>query len=75
MSEMDFNVDTHWTATLVKEDGKWLLASFQFGPNIFDNPLLNKALSALYWGIGIAGAIGLALGFLFGRFVRGRGAA
>jgi uncharacterized protein (TIGR02246 family) len=72
---MDFEVDTNWTATMVKEDGKWLLASFQFGPNIFDNPLLNKAVSALYWGVGIAGVIGLLLGFLLGRFVRGRGAA
>jgi hypothetical protein len=62
--EISFKVDTNWTATMVKEHGKWLLASFQFGPNIFDNPVLNKAVTALYWGIGIAGVIGLVLGFL-----------
>lgn len=61
---INFNVDTTWTATMVKEDGKWLLASFQFGPNIFDNPVLNKAASALYWGVGVAGVVGLVLGFL-----------
>lgn len=65
---LSFEVDTNWTATMVKEDGKWLLASFQFGPNIFDNPVLNTAVRALYWSAGIAGVLGLVLGFLLGKF-------
>jgi NhaP-type Na+/H+ or K+/H+ antiporter len=65
---MHFTVNTNWTATMVKEEGKWLLASFQFGPNIFDNPVLNSAMRALYWGAGGAAVIGLLLGFLLGKF-------
>jgi ketosteroid isomerase-like protein len=61
-----FEVNTIWTSTLVKKDDRWLLASFQFAPSIFDNPVANRALRALYWGVGIAGAAGLALGFLLG---------
>jgi len=68
MDGLNFEVHTNWTATMVKEDGKWLLASFQFGPNIFDNPLLNNAVRAMYWGAGGAGVIGLLLGFLLGKF-------
>ena len=64
---MSFEVDTHWTSTLVEEDGRWLIASFQFGPSIFDNPLLDSAVRSLYWGIGIAGLVGLAVGLLLGR--------
>ena len=71
---MSFEVDTIWTSTLVKKDGKWLLASFQFAPSIFDNPVANKALRMLYWGVGIAGVGGLLLGFLLGWVTR-RGAA
>lgn len=64
---MSFTVHANWTATMVNEDGRWLLASFQFAPSIFDNPVLDQAVSALYWGIGIAGVAGLVLGFLIGR--------
>ena len=67
---MNIVVDTNWTATMVNEGGKWLLASFQFAPNIFDNPVLNQAVNAVYWGVGIAGIVGLMLGFLVGKRTR-----
>jgi ketosteroid isomerase-like protein len=67
---MSFEVDTHWTSTLVKEDGQWLVASFQFGPSIFDNPILDKAINSLYWGIGIGALVGLLLGLLLGRVTK-----
>ena len=35
---------------MVLEDGRWLLASFQLAPSIFDNPLVERAAQALYWG-------------------------
>lgn len=66
---MSFVVDTIWTATMVFENGRWLLASFQFAPSIFDNPVLNRAVNALYWVIGIVALIGLVLGFLIGRLI------
>jgi ketosteroid isomerase-like protein len=65
---MNFEVNANWTATLVRQNGKWLLASFQFGPSIFDNPLLNQALRWMYWGAAIAGIVGLAVGFTLGRW-------
>lgn len=68
-SGLSFEVDTNWTATMVNEGGRWLLASFQFAPSIFDNPLLDRAVNSLYWGIGIAGLVGLAIGFLIGRLM------
>lgn len=64
---LNFTANTKWTATMVKEDGKWLLASFQFAPSIFENPLLEKATKALFWGVGIAGLVGLFLGYLLCR--------
>ena len=64
---MTIVADTNWTATMVNQDGTWLLASFQFAPSIFDNPVLNRAVNALYWGVGIAGFAGIVLGFLVGR--------
>lgn len=67
---MNIVVDTNWTGTMVNEGGKWLLASFQFAPNIFDNPVLNRAVNAVYWGVGIAGIVGLLLGFFVGKRTR-----
>lgn len=64
---LDFEVDTHWTSTLVLEDGRWLIASFQFGPSIFDNPILDRAVRGMSWGIGLAAAAGLLVGLLIGR--------
>lgn len=65
---MTFDIDANWTATMVNEDGRWQLASFQFGPSIFDNAVLSQAMRSLYWGIGIAGGLGLIVGFLLGRW-------
>src|SRR6266851_10052103 len=63
----EFDVNARWSATMVKENGAWQIASFQSAANIFDNPLLNKAKRVIYWGAGGAGLIGLVLGLLIGR--------
>jgi ketosteroid isomerase-like protein len=63
--ELEF--DSRWTATLVKENGRWLLASYHVSLNALDNPLINSAKKSL---IGVAvgtGFIGLVLGWLIGR--------
>lgn len=59
-SGLEFNVTSKWTATLVKENGQWLLSSFHSSVNLFDNPLLNKAKSMSY----VFGVLGLLLGSL-----------
>ena len=67
--------DTNWTATMVKENDRWLLASFQFAPSIFDNPVVDAAIGMVYKAAAIAGIIGLVVGFLLARLLgRRRGA-
>lgn len=64
---LGLTVDTTWTATMVEENGRWLLASFQFAPSIFDNPLVEKAKKASVWIGGGSGLLGLLVGFFVGR--------
>lgn len=63
----ELELKSRWTATLVKENGQWLLASYHVSMNVLDNPLLNGAKQSLVW-VGIAGAVGgLAIGLFAGR--------
>ena len=56
-----------WTATVVKENGRWLLASYHVSNNTMDNPLLNAAVRSLIY-VGIAAlVVGLLIGWLLGR--------
>jgi ketosteroid isomerase-like protein len=64
---LEFNVHNRWTATLVKEDGKWLLAAFHASVGLFDNPLLSLTQRFAYWVGGGAAVIGLLVGWLIGR--------
>jgi ketosteroid isomerase-like protein len=64
---MDFDLENHWTVTLVKDDGKWKIASYHVSANVLDNPVLNTAKNWLYWIGGIAFAIGLLVGIVIGR--------
>jgi uncharacterized protein (TIGR02246 family) len=59
-----------WSATLVKEGGKWLIANLHTSDNLFDNPLFNAAKKLLLWVGGGALLVGLLGGWLIGR--RGR---
>jgi len=65
------SADTYWSATMVKENDRWLLASFQFAPSIFDNPVVDAAIGMVYKAAAIAGIIGLVVGFLLAR-LRGK---
>ena len=69
---LDFKVHNRWTATLVKEDSKWLIAAFHASASLFDNPLLNAAQRMMYWVGGIAVAVGLVLGWLGAVWMRKR---
>lgn len=63
----DHEIKSRWTAGLVKENGKWLLASYHISMNALDNPLLNGAKQGLYLAAGLALAAGILAGFLIGR--------
>ena len=39
----EFELENHWSATVVKEDGRWLIAGYHVSANILDNPLLSGA--------------------------------
>lgn len=64
------DLPSRWTVTLVRVDGKWLIASLHESVNLFDNPLLAAARRTVWWAGGICLVLGLATGVAFGR--RGR---
>ncbi len=63
----DYEIRSRWTATLVKQDGKWLLAGYHISMNALDNPLLNAAKKGLYIASGLTAIIGLLIGILIGK--------
>jgi ketosteroid isomerase-like protein len=60
-----FELTNHWTATVVKQNGRWVIAAYHVSSNILDNPLINAATNSLYWVGGITLVAGGALGWLF----------
>jgi uncharacterized protein (TIGR02246 family) len=56
---MEFDIDARWTATLVRRDGRWLVAAFHSSTNLFDNPVLDLQRK---WLLVIGGAVALLLG-------------
>lgn len=67
---LEFTVHNRWTATLVKEDGKWLLAAFHASVGLFDNPLLDTTKRFAYSIAGGGMLIGVLIGWLIGRIRR-----
>ena len=66
-SGQSLDVRSRWSATLVRQDGRWLIASFHASVNMFDNPLL-AGMRRLVYGAGlIALIVGLAIGWFIGR--------
>ena len=63
----EFVVNCRWTATMARKDGAWTVIAFQFGPSIFDNPVVDALKGWIYKGVGIAGVAGLLIGLLIGR--------
>jgi ketosteroid isomerase-like protein len=63
------NIDypARWSATLVKEDGKWLVASLHASTNLFENPFLATTKRLMYIGCAVALVVGLLVGWLVGR--------
>ena len=61
----EYELHNRWSATLVKEDGRWKLASYHVSMNVLDNPILNAAKSSLLW----IGLVALVLGGVGGLIV------
>ena len=66
----NLTLNSKWTATVIKQNDAWKVASFHVSANIFDNPILDVAKGWLMKA-GIAGAVvGLIIGLLIGRVSR-----
>jgi hypothetical protein len=63
----DLDVKGRWSATVVKENGRWVVASMHASTNLFDNVMLDLAKKvAVIAGI-ICLVAGLVVGWLLGR--------
>jgi ketosteroid isomerase-like protein len=60
-----FDFTGRWSATLVKDNGRWLIANLHTSDNIFDNPLANATKKLFPW----VGAISLGIGLMIGWFL------
>jgi hypothetical protein len=71
---MELELTNHWTATLVRQDGRWVVAAYHVSNDILDNPLIDAAKQSLF-GVGaLALAIGAVVGW-FGRAITSRNPA
>lgn len=66
----EFTVATRWSATVVKNDGRWRIVGVHLSANMFDNPILKIAVqeTAKWTGI-IAVLLGLVVGGVIGRWL------
>jgi uncharacterized protein (TIGR02246 family) len=62
-----FEFTGRWSATLVKEDGKWLVANLHTSDNIFDNPMVKAVTKTVRWLAGAGVALGALVGWLIAR--------
>jgi ketosteroid isomerase-like protein len=66
-------MDSLFSATLVKQEGRWLIVSFHGSTNVFDNSVLKVAITkTMWWTGGIAAAVALLIGLIAGRLLFGR---
>ncbi|WP_434387534.1 SgcJ/EcaC family oxidoreductase [Melittangium boletus] len=65
----DLVVHGRWSCALVKQGDRWLIASFHYSTNVFDNPVLDlvKKKAATFGGVG--GVVLLLGGIAVGRFM------
>jgi uncharacterized protein (TIGR02246 family) len=66
-SGQNFALHDRWTATFVKENGRWQLAACHISTSPFDNPLLAAVKRGAIAVGAIAGIVGVALGLFIGR--------
>jgi ketosteroid isomerase-like protein len=65
----EFTVHTRWSATVVKKDGKWLVAGVHLSSNMFNNPILGIAIrETLKWTAIVAAPVGLIVGIFLGSW-------
>jgi ketosteroid isomerase-like protein len=63
----DLNVKGRWTATLLKENGQWLVTSLHASTNLFDNVLLDVTKRMMKIALAISLLAGVGIGWFIGR--------
>lgn len=67
------NLKSRWSATLVKDNDRWLLVSFSASTNAFDNEVVSLYLTSQRYTVSaVAGLIGIGLGLVFSRVMNRR---
>ncbi|MCA9777426.1 MAG: nuclear transport factor 2 family protein [Candidatus Eremiobacteraeota bacterium] len=62
-----FQVQPRWSATMVRDDESWKIVNFHYSVNMFDNPVVDKAMGKIAMIGSGALVLGLLVGFLLGR--------
>lgn len=68
-SGMEFSLQSRWTASMVKEDGKWLVNAFHVSADVFDNGVSRLML---WWRSLWVGVIAAGIGALCGALIMSR---
>ena len=66
-SGQSFELNSRWSAAVVRHEGRWVVASFHASVNLFDNPLLAGAQRLALGGGAGALILGLAVGYVVAR--------
>lgn len=70
------NLNSRWSATLIKDNDRWLLASFSASTNAFDNEVVSLYLTSQKYTVSaIAGLLGIGIGLLLSRIMNRRSKA
>lgn len=66
-SGKNFDLNSRWSATAIKEADRWLIASFHASANVFDNGVLSlMTRQIMFWTGAIALSVGLVGGGILG---------
>jgi uncharacterized protein (TIGR02246 family) len=61
-----FDINARWTATMVRNGDRWVIAAFHYSADVFDNPITAR-LKKLIWQLALAtGLVGLLFGYFGG---------
>ena len=65
-----FKLNSNWSVTCVKRDGKWKILHLHLSTNVFNNELLDEVKQMLWYAGGAGLLAGFALMFVIGRLTR-----
>jgi hypothetical protein len=70
------NLNSRWSATLIKDNDRWVLVSFSASTNAFDNEVVSLYLTSQKYTVSAAaGLIGIGIGLLLSRIMNRRSKA